>query len=532
MKRSTFRGAALVVTAATLTALGAVGASPASAAPNQYAPSIGTATGTVTTTDTGIPVSIRTSAPCPSGTTAINGFFESTAAAIPAGSLIIGANQTDVGNMTTSGVPLADNLKGLASAAGKVLVNGVYDVQILCLPDPFSAPTAQFDGSFTVSGGVGTGAGTTAVWAVAAAPSSTTVLSVSPASPQALGASVTLSATVTSSAAVSGTVQFRSGTTALGAPVAVTGGAASLTTTALPAGTLSLTAEFIPAAGANISGSTSAAVPFTITAPAQATTTTLSSSPAAPTTADAVTLSAAVTVGSGTVNSGTVVFSEGGTTVGTAAVTNGTASISLTGLTAGGHTYTAVYQGNAAFLTSTSATVTVTVTQFAGVTATETITATVGAGALTITAGGAVDLGTLALNSGNTLLVSTPKDLAPVTVTDTRAGQLGWTVNGSVTDFTGPGTAKINGENLGWTPRVISAGAGQTVAAGPSVAPANGVAPGAAATGAGIKASKVLATAANGASIGTAQLTAALLLQAPTSTTAGSYSTTLTLTAL
>lgn len=529
MKRNAYRGAALLVAALAATA---VSAAPASAVPDEFAPSIGTVVGTTASTPVNVPVSIRTSAACPAGTGVVNGFFQSTDAGIATGAVIISANSTDVATINTAGMPLDNNMLGLAQAAGRVLVNGRYDVSIVCFPDAFSAPTAQFDGAFVVTGGATpTAPGTLATWETPAAPSSSTSLAVSPASPQVLGTSVTLTATVTSTAPVNGSVVFRNGTTQLGtAPV--TGGTASFTTTALPPGTLSLTAEFVPATGANIAGSTSAPVPYTITAPAQATTTTLASSPAAPTTADVLTLTATVAAGANPANGGQVVFSEvGGGQVGTATVTGGTAAISVTGLTAGTKTYRAVYQGNAQFLTSTSADLSVTVTAFAGVTASEEITAVVEAGALTITAGGTVPLGSLALNPGATLLVSTPRDMNDVTVTDTRAGNLGWFVNGQLSDFSNSSGAKIHAANLGWTPKIVSQLPVQNVTAGPVVAPGNGVAVGTVTTE-GLSSARRLATAAAGGSVGTAVLNATLLLQAPTSTTPGTYSATLTLTAL
>lgn len=540
MKRSTFRGAAAAVIAVAAVSASAVLVPPAQAA-SGYAPVIGTAVGTVNPTPTNVPVSLRTSAPCPAGTGVIIGFWESTdpaipaASRVPAGSISISANTTDIANVSTSGIPLSNSLVNLAGDAGRVLVNGVYDLQIVCYDDPFvQTPLGQFDASFTVSGGTAGGAGTTATFAVAQAPASTTVLTVSPASPQVLGTSVTLTATVTSTAPVAGNVVFRSGTTVVGpaAGVAVSGGAATLATTALPAGPQSLTAEFVPAAGANVAGSTSAPVPYTVTAPAQATTTTLASGPANPTTADVLTLTATVAAGSTPANGGQVVFSEvGGGQVGTATVSGGTAAISVTGLAAGTKTYRAAYQGNAQFLASTSADVSVTVTAFAGVTASEEITAVVDAGALTITAGGVVPLGTLALNPAATLLVSTPRDMNDVTVTDTRAGNLGWFVNGQLSDFSSSNGAKINAANLGWTPKVVSQLPVQAVTAGPAVAPGNGIAVGSVTTE-GLASARRLATAAAGGSVGTAVLNATLRLQAPTSTTPGTYSATLTLTAL
>jgi hypothetical protein len=89
----------------------------------------------------------------------------------------------------------------------------------------------------------------------------TTTLAAQPAGPVAAGSPVTLSATV--SPAVGGTVQFRDGTTDLGAAVPVSGGNASSVVTAA-AGVHSFTASFAPAAGGDYTGSTSSAVSFVV----------------------------------------------------------------------------------------------------------------------------------------------------------------------------------------------------------------------------------------------------------------------------
>src|SRR5580658_898751 len=73
------------------------------------------------------------------------------------------------------------------------------------------------------------------VYPVPALTATTTSLTASPGSPQVFGTSVTLQATVTPSAP--GTVQFEDGTTAIGSPVTVSGGTASISTTTLPTGT-------------------------------------------------------------------------------------------------------------------------------------------------------------------------------------------------------------------------------------------------------------------------------------------------------
>ena len=79
----------------------------------------------------------------------------------------------------------------------------------------------------------------------AVAQSTTTALTVTPASPQIAGTTVTLKATVTPSGAA-GSVQFKDGATNIGAAVAVAGGIAQTTTAALAAGAHSLTAVFTP----------------------------------------------------------------------------------------------------------------------------------------------------------------------------------------------------------------------------------------------------------------------------------------------
>jgi hypothetical protein len=81
----------------------------------------------------------------------------------------------------------------------------------------------------------------------------TTTLTATPSSPQKVGTPVQLTAAVSPSAP--GAVQFEANGSAVGSPVTVTGGTASLTTSGLPAGADSLEAVFTPAAFANYAGS-------------------------------------------------------------------------------------------------------------------------------------------------------------------------------------------------------------------------------------------------------------------------------------
>nr|WP_239145460.1 choice-of-anchor M domain-containing protein [Actinoplanes couchii] len=118
--------------------------------------------------------------------------------------------------------------------------------------------------------------------------------------------------------------------------------------------------------------------------------------------------------------------------------------------------------------------------------------------------------------------------LQPVTVTDTRAAQPGWTVSGQVADgFRNSEGKTFAGGYLGWTPSVTTQGDQQGVIAGPVSAPYVSGQP-----GTGLGGSAALASAPNGKGRGTAQLDAALKLSVPTDTAAGTYTGTLTLTAI
>jgi hypothetical protein len=142
------------------------------------------------------------------------------------------------------------------------------------------------------------------------------------------------------------------------------------------------------------------------------------------------------------------------------------------------------------------------------------------AGEFTWTVGGtagAVGLGTAQADASAFTAAGT---LKPVTVTDTRAGQPAWTINGSVADFT-DGTHTFAASSLGWTPAVT----GNTVdaVAGAAVAPG---------TGSGLSTAATLASAAAGHAKGTATIDAALALRLPLDTPAGDYTGVLTLTAV
>ncbi|MFF0148022.1 putative surface cell wall-binding protein [Amycolatopsis sulphurea] len=513
-----------VVLAATLAgALGTVPAASAAPAPG----TVGTATvSPANGLDITAPV-YTTSAGCPTTADGYNMFVKGPGAW--AGGFI-GTTTTSVNFSTTSGFPVQQGLsfKDIALDNQTTVVPGEYDVTINCV-DSFSL---EVQGTFTTAVYF-----TDATHYTSVDPNqpvtTTTSLSVTPASPAFQGDQVTLTANVTPASA-GGTVQFKDGAANLGSPVAVNNGVATLNTSALTVGSHSLTAVFT-GASQNIQGSTSQAVTYAVqTRPATATTTALAVTPSGSATQfQPVALSATVTPGAA---AGAIQFTDNGANLGSpVALSGGTATLNTATLAVGAHSFTAKFvpADPAVFLASESAQVPLTVNTFAGVATSENITTTVTAGELLIS----VANQNVTLPSPTMLpdasMLQTAGDLNPVTVADTRAGNPGWNVSGQVTDFGDGQSHSINGANLGWTPAVVDKLAAQNITAGPAVNPAAALAPGAAApAGVGLTGSRTMATAAPGGGNGTAHLGAGLALNVPTSTVAGTYTAVLTLTAI
>ncbi|MBM7772321.1 hypothetical protein JOD54_002525 [Actinokineospora baliensis] len=434
---------------------------------------------------------------------------------------------TDVGFSQSGGFPIVQGLsfKDIAVDNATTIVPGKYTVAAYCV-DQFAA---ENKGAFTRD-----------IWFTSATAwrdsdpavqnPSTTALSVTPAAPVVSGTNVTLTANVTPATAA-GTVQFKDGAGDLGAPVTVVGGVATLSTTALPTGARSLTASF---SGAGYVTSTSSAVTYQVNAPAAVSTTTaLAVTPSGTAAAySPVTLSATVNPGAA---AGAVQFFDGANALGNpVAVSAGAASLTTSTLAVGAHNFTArfVPTNAAAYEPSVSLGVALEVTPFAGVTASQNITTTVLAGELLISVANQNVVLPSPVMAADGSLLTTAGSLNPIKVTDTRAGNPGWNVSGQVSDFVN-GANSINGANLGWTPKLVDKSAPQVIAVGAQVNPANAIAPGATApNGLGLAAARVLATAAALGGNGTANLSADLALNVPTSTVAGTYSALLTLTAI
>ena len=179
----------------------------------------------------------------------------------------------------------------------------------------------------------------------------TTVSLTSTPNPSRVGESVNLMATVTPSAAT-GTVEFFDGVTLLGTSVLVSG-SAILATNSIALGPHSLTAVCL--GDGTFTGSTSPAHNHSVIR--AATTTSLVSAPDPSVFGQSVTLTATVAVvlpGAGT-PVGIVEFFDGVMSLGTSPLVAGQAAFSTSVPPVGGYSLTAVYSGDANFLTSASA---------------------------------------------------------------------------------------------------------------------------------------------------------------------------------
>ena len=183
----------------------------------------------------------------------------------------------------------------------------------------------------------------------------TTTALISDASPVTAGTNVTFTATVSSliPGTLTGTVDFYDGATKLNdTGVTIVAGVATYSTTALNVATHSITAVY---SGDSVyATSTSSAVSQVINlAP---TTTTVVALPNPATVGNTVTITATVTSAAAGTITGTVDFYDGATKLNDTgvAVTAGQAAYQTSALTAGSHSITAVYSGDATYDTSTS----------------------------------------------------------------------------------------------------------------------------------------------------------------------------------
>ena len=190
----------------------------------------------------------------------------------------------------------------------------------------------------------------------------TTALTSAP-NPSTPGENVVFTATVTPGLAT-GTVQFFDSATSLGT-MPLSSGTAALTVATLGAGSHLIRAVY--SGDSSYSGSTSSTVTQTVTVASIGTTTSVGSSPNPSTYGQSVVFTAAVSALSGTgTPTGTVTFRDGTTTLGTSTLdANGIGTISTPQLSAGTHSITAQYNGDATYSGSSSSTLSHTVNKAA-----------------------------------------------------------------------------------------------------------------------------------------------------------------------
>src|SRR6266550_1788391 len=175
---------------------------------------------------------------------------------------------------------------------------------------------------------------------------------VSSLSPSAFGQAVTFTATVkpaSGSGIPTGTVTFNDGATALGTGT-LSGGIATFMTSGLGAGAHSITALY--GGDASFGGGASPVLTQTINKAASSTSVTSSNNSS--NRGAAVTFTATVTSSATGTPTGTVTFQEGAAALGTGTLSGGKATFTTSGLTAGTHSITAIYGGDASFTISTS----------------------------------------------------------------------------------------------------------------------------------------------------------------------------------
>jgi hypothetical protein len=238
------------------------------------------------------------------------------------------------------------NSSGVATLTLTTLAVGTYNL------------SAQYSGNTTFL------ASTSAAASVTVSDQATITTTSLTASPNliASGQTLTLTATVqgTGSIAPAGTVSFMSGATPIGTAPVNSSGVATLTITTLAVGTYGLTAQY--SGDAIFLLSTSAVVSVTVSGQAAVTTTSLTASPNPVTAGDVLTLTATVQGTGGAAPTGTVNFMNGPLLLGQATVdSSGVATLIVTSLAAETYSMSALYSGDANFVSSTSTAVSVTV---------------------------------------------------------------------------------------------------------------------------------------------------------------------------
>ena len=162
----------------------------------------------------------------------------------------------------------------------------------------------------------------------------------------------------------------------------------------------------------------------------------------------------------------------------------------------------------------------------------ESFTVVVPNGSLTLTsaASGAINLGTATLDTTARFWESTGS-LSALTVRDTRYSATTWSLSISSSTFTS-GSNTFSGANLGITPSLTTSTTDTPATVGSVVAPRNGVNTTPIVTTGGLSSGRTFATSAASSNLGETVMGGQLKLSVPTSQAPGTYTGTLTITAL
>ena len=425
------------------------------------------------------------------------------------------------------------NLK--TNNAGSFTATSVYRIVFSCINGAGAATdTYEANLNYTfVSATAGTYTITPATVAVVSRASATT-LTAAPSTVES-GSSVDLTADVTPTTGAdnaTGSVEFFNGTTSLGVDNTLTAnGVATLATSALPVGVNGVTAVFTPAAGSGLTGSTSPVTTVTVTAvAARPTTASLTASPVSGSAYQAVTLTCTVNAGTFQAN-GTASFTNNGAFIGSAPVTAGAPAVLTTSAASapGAHDYVCNFVGTAPYTNSTSNTVTASFTQAGAVPDEQTVTVTIPGGVIVITTPytpqNPLYLGVAVLDPA-TSTYSAAQVFNGITVTDSRAGNLGFTASVIAGDFIN-GPNSFSGAHAGFTNVAAQQVPGNAMQAS-NVVPTNTVA-----FAPGIGTQRTFATYAAGLPTGSVNMTATFsIAKVPTSVQPGLYTSTVTFTAV
>jgi len=246
-------------------------------------------------------------------------------------------------------------MDGSTSLGSGALSSNSVQLTVPALTVGTHAITAIYGGSASLLGS------TSATLSQVVNGAATTTSVASSASPSAFGQSVTLSASIqtTFGGSATGTITFLDGTTSLGSAT-VSSNSAQLSLSSLSVGSHSITAKYN--GDNNFTASTSASLTQTIN---QASTTTAVTSNLNPATlGQSVAFTVSVQSTAAGTPTGTVTLMDGTTSLGNSSLSSGgSAQFMVGGVSAGSHSITAVYSGDANFTSSTSASLVETVNQ-------------------------------------------------------------------------------------------------------------------------------------------------------------------------